>query len=83
MTSNNHLEHWLAQERAILATLDAGPGPGVATRDQIAHRNGLQQMQAMLRGELPYAAIAKTLDFLIVEVDDGKAVSRARPAQST
>ena len=53
MTSNNHLEHWLAQERDILATLDAGPGPGVATRDQIAHLNGLQQMQAMMRGELP------------------------------
>ena len=53
MTQHNHLEHWLAQERDILAALDAGPGPGVATREQIAHLNGLQQMQAMLRGELP------------------------------
>lgn len=79
MTSNNHLEHWLAQERAILATLDAGPGPGVATRDQIAHLNGLQQMQAMLRGELPYAAIAKTLDFLIVEVGEGIAIFQGTP----
>lgn len=26
MTQHNHLEHWLAQERDILATLDAGPG---------------------------------------------------------
>ena len=79
MTQHNHLEHWLAQEREILAALDAGPGPGVATREQIAHLNGLQQMQAMLRGELPYAAIAKTLDFLIVEVDDGKAVFQGTP----
>ena len=79
MTSNNHLEHWLAQERDSLATLDAGPGPGVATRDQIAHLNGLQQMQAMLRGELPYAAIAKTLDFLIVEVGEGVAVFQGTP----
>ena len=79
MTSNNHLEHWLAQERDILATLDAGPGPGVATRDQIAHLNGLQQMQAMLRGELPYAAIAKTLDFLIVEVGEGIAIFQGTP----
>ena len=79
MTQHNHLEHWLAQERKILAALDAGPGPGVATREQIAHLNGLQQMQAMLRGELPYAAIAKTLDFLIVEVDDGKAVFQGTP----
>ena len=35
MTQHNHLEHWLAQERDILATLDAGPGPGVARREQI------------------------------------------------
>ena len=33
MTQHNHLEHWLAQERDILATLDAGPGPGVARRE--------------------------------------------------
>ena len=55
----------------------------MASRDQIAHLNGLQQMQAMLRGELPYAAIAKTLDFLIVEVGEGTAIFRAHPVQST
>ena len=71
MTQHNHLEHWLAQEREILERLEVGPGPGVAQREQIAHLNGLEQMQAMLRGELPYAAIAKTLDFLIVEVGEG------------
>ena len=47
MTQHNHLEHWLAQEREILAVLDAGPGPGVAARAQIAELTGLQQMQAM------------------------------------
>ena len=79
MTQHNHLEHWLAQERDILATLDAGPGPGVARRDQIAHLNGLEQMQAMLRGELPYAPIAKTLDFLMVEVAEGVAIFQGTP----
>ena len=79
MTQQNTLEHWLAQERETLATLNAGPGPGVATREQIAHLNGLQQMQAMLRGELPYAAIAKTLDFLIVDVGDGTATFQGTP----
>ena len=79
MSQHNHLEHWLAQEREILALLDAGPGPGVATRAQIAGLSGLQQMQAMLRGELPYAAIAKTLDFLIVEVEEGRAIFQGTP----
>ncbi len=79
MTQHNHLEQWLAQEREILTRLDAGPGPGVAQREQIAHLNGLEQMQAMLRAELPYAAIAKTLNFLIVEVGEGKAVFQGTP----
>jgi len=79
MSQHNHLEHWLAQEREILALLDAGPGPGVATRAQIAGLTGLQQMQAMLRGGLPYAAIAKTLDFLIVEVEEGRAIFQGTP----
>lgn len=79
MTSSNQLEQWLAQEREILARIDAGPGPGVARPDQIAGLTGLQLMQAMLRGDLPYAAIAKTLDFLIVEVDEGRAVFQGTP----
>ena len=79
MTSSNKLEQWLAQEREILARIDAGPGPGVARPDQIAGLTGLQMMQAMLRGDLPYAAIAKTLDFLIVEVDEGRAVFQGTP----
>ena len=44
---------------------------GRSTREQIAHLNGLQQMQAMLRGELPYPPIAPTLDFTLVAVGDG------------
>jgi len=79
MTQSNQLEQWLAQEREILARIDAGPGPGVARPDQIAGLTGLQQMQAMLRGDIPYAAIAKTLDFLIVEVDEGRAVFQGTP----
>ncbi len=79
MTQHNHLEHWLAQESEIRAHLEAGPGPGVAQRAQIAHLTGLEQMQAMLRGELPYAAIAHTLDFLIVEAEPGHAVFQGTP----
>ena len=65
MTHNSQLEQWLAQEREITARMDAGAGPGVARPDQIAGMTGLQMMQAMLRGELPYAPIARTLDFLM------------------
>jgi uncharacterized protein (TIGR00369 family) len=79
MTQHNLLEHWLAQEREILARLDAGAGPGVARREQIDGLSGLQMMQAMLRGELPYAPMGRTLDFLAVEVEAGRAVFQGQP----
>ncbi|MFT4242577.1 MAG: PaaI family thioesterase [Acidovorax sp.] len=79
MTHSNQLEQWLAQERDIAARLDGGIGPGVSRPEQIAGLTGLQQMQAMLRGELPFAPIARTLDFLLVEVDEGRAVFQGTP----
>ena len=74
MHTSNELEHWLAQEQAVLDLLNAGPGPGLAKPEQIAGMTRLESMQAMLRGEIPYAAIAKILDFTILEVEAGRAV---------
>ncbi len=36
-------------------------------------------MQAMLEGRLPFASIAQTLDFLLIEVGDGRAVFQGTP----
>ena len=54
--------------------MDAGPGPGLARPDQVAGKTGLEMMQAMMRGEIPYPPISKTLDFLILEVELGRAL---------
>src|SRR6476619_3611859 len=79
MTQMNQLEVWLAQEREVVARLDAGVGAGVARPDQVAGKTGLEIMQAMLRGELPYPPIAKTLDFSLLEVEAGRAVFQGTP----
>lgn len=79
MTLNSALELWLAQEREVLARLEAGPGAGVARPEQIADKTGLEAMQAMLRGELPYPPIAQTLDFMLMEVDEGRALFQGTP----
>lgn len=76
------LQAWLDEEQAVQARLDAGPGPGVARPDQVAGRSGLELMQAMLRGELPYAPIARTLDFMLISVDEGSAVFQGRPGSA-
>lgn len=77
--SHNHLDQWLLDEAAVRKHLEGGPGPGLATPEQLAGKTGLEIMQAMLRGDLPYAHIARTLDFLIVHVEKGQAVFQGTP----
>ena len=79
LSHNNTLETWLAEEREVMARLNAGPGPGVSRPDQVAGKTGLEMMQAMLRGELPYAAIARTLDFTLIAIGEGSAVFQGTP----
>ena len=52
---------------------------GVARPEQVAGLTGMQVFAAMFAGELPYAPINDTLDFLMVEFDLGRAVFQGRP----
>jgi uncharacterized protein (TIGR00369 family) len=79
VTSEQVIETWLAEEAEVVSRLEAGPGPGLASPEQVAGKTGLEFLQAMLRGELPYAAIAKTLDFTIIEASDGRCVFQGEP----
>ncbi len=79
MPAESLLDDWLAAEAAQRARHTAGAGPGVATREMLAGMDGLAQMRAMLRGELPHPHIAETLDFLLIEVNHGHAVFQGAP----
>ncbi|MEY4978614.1 MAG: hypothetical protein RLZZ352_884 [Pseudomonadota bacterium] len=79
MTPEDTLNDWLAQERQVQTLLAQGPGPGVASPAQLAGKTGLQSLQAMLLGQLPFAAIAQTLDFLLIAVEDGSATFQGTP----
>lgn len=79
MTMENQLEAWLAQEREVVARLEAGAGCGVARPEQVVGKTGLETLQAMLRGELPFPPIARTLDFQLLEADAGRAVFQGKP----
>jgi uncharacterized protein (TIGR00369 family) len=79
MTQMNQLEAWLAQEREVVARIHAGVGAGVARPEHVTGKTGLEVMQAMLRGELPYPPIAKTLSFQLIEVDAGRAMFQGTP----
>ncbi len=75
----DHLQTWLAQEADVLRRIEQGAGPGVAKPEQLAGLNGLEMMQAMLNGDIPYASIAKTLDFCLIEISQGRAVFQGTP----
>ena len=53
---------------------------GVARPQQVKALTGLQVFEAMLAGELPFAPIGETLDFLPVEIGYGHSVFQGRPA---
>ena len=79
-TPHNHLDQGLADEAAIRKQIEAGAGPGLATTEQIAGKSGLQIMKGVLHGELPYAHLAKTLDFTMVQAEKGLVVFQGTPA---
>lgn len=79
MSTDTTLQQWLDLEAQVIERVAQGPGPGVARPDQVAGRSGLELMQAMLDGEIPFATIAQTLDFQLVEVGDGMATFQGRP----
>jgi uncharacterized protein (TIGR00369 family) len=79
MPESHAIDAWIAQEAEVVQRLEAGPGPGLARSEQIAGKTGLEMMQAMLNGEIPFAAIAKTLDFTLLSVSPGVAVFQGTP----
>jgi uncharacterized protein (TIGR00369 family) len=72
------LQQWIAEAEASDARM-LRAGPGVARPEQWAGKSGLEQMQAMLAGELPFAPIAQTLDFSLIQVGPGMALFQGKP----
>jgi uncharacterized protein (TIGR00369 family) len=79
MTQEDVLGQWLAQEEAQRALFEGGAGTGVATMEQVAGMSGLEQLRAMLAGKLPAPPIGRTLDFTLLEVEDGRALFQGKP----
>jgi uncharacterized protein (TIGR00369 family) len=52
---------------------------GIATREQVAGKSGLELFQAMVAGELPAPPISQTLDIVLVEAEFGRVVFQGRP----
>ena len=73
------LETWLAEEAKAMAIYAAGSGEGVASRDQIAGKTGLEMMRAILQGELPAAPIGKSMNFCLIHLEEGQTIFQGTP----
>jgi uncharacterized protein (TIGR00369 family) len=73
------LQQWLEHEQQVRKVMDAGRGPGVASLHEVNGLTGLEILQGIRDGMLPYAPVSKTLDFLLLEVDKGYALFQGTP----
>jgi uncharacterized protein (TIGR00369 family) len=71
------LAQWLEQEAALRTIMQPH---GVAALSEVLPRTGLQLMQGILTGEIQPAPLAQTLDFLLVEASEGRAVFQGTPS---
>jgi uncharacterized protein (TIGR00369 family) len=76
------LQQWLTDEAVQLERLNQGVGPGVFTPAQVMGMTGLEIMQGICQGELPYPPISQTLQFFLMEIADGRAVFQGAPSDA-
>ena len=73
------LQTWLKQEEEVRQRWTQGAGARQLDALALSRLTGLQQMEAIFRGELPFATIGQTLDFLPIEMSEGVAVFQGTP----
>jgi uncharacterized protein (TIGR00369 family) len=80
MDTENTRLRWENEEATVRQRIEAaGAQAGVSTPEQITGKTGLEIMQSLLRGELPFPPISETLGFFLIEVGDGHAVFQGTP----
>ena len=80
MTAEDTQAQWTEQFNAVRQCMREGGGkPGLSSPEDVAGLSGLQFLQGMLAGRLPYPHIAETLDFGLIEAEFGKAIFQGTP----
>lgn len=77
----DHLQQWLDDEARVLAAMGAGASQPPLTRTELTSLPGMAVFDAIFQGRLPGAPIGKTLDFLPILVEPGRAVFQGEPLQ--
>jgi len=75
-TAEETLAAWLTRDAELRARMK---GFGLARPEEALGQTGLEFLNGMLGGAYPAPPIGETLDFLLVEVEFGRAVFQGRP----
>jgi uncharacterized protein (TIGR00369 family) len=76
------IHQWLVDEEAVRQRQRANAQPtmgGIAMPEQLIGLSGLEMLQAMVAGKLPAPPMAHTMDYLLIEVAQGRAVFQGEP----
>lgn len=82
--ASRNMEHlstmaeWMAEEAEMRANLSE---PGVATREQLSSRTGLEFLQGIGNGELPPPPIGALMGFIPIKVEPGLMVFQGTPGK--
>jgi uncharacterized protein (TIGR00369 family) len=78
MEHTSTMASWLEEEAAIRARLSE---PGVATREQLSSRSGIEFLNSISKGELPPPPIGALMDFVPLKVEPGLVVFQGTPGK--
>ena len=74
------ISNWaIEQDAAWQRSLAGGGKPGVAGMEQLSGKSGRDILEAMMSGELPYPPMNETMNMVLLEVEQGRAVFQGIP----
>lgn len=82
MSTESTLASWIAEEEKLLEGMQHGRRAGKLTREMVGKMTGIEVMRAVRCGDLPNGPMARTLNYLIIEVEPGRAVVQGHPTEN-
>lgn len=76
MKSHDTLQTWLAEEAEVRARM---PAHGVASREQLRERSGLEFIDGIRSGQIPPPPIAQLFGMVLIGVEAGRVVFQGTP----
>lgn len=82
MTTKDTLDRWLAEEKTLLESMKNGRLSGFLKSENVLNMSGLEIMQAVRRGDLPTGPMAITMNYMLMEIEPGRAVIQGNPTEA-